>query len=54
MKQVIILVGKLSTEVTKGEENGNKGDSAVKVQVINYSSEHASNFTTVLFTGWPP
>lgn len=53
MKQVIILVGKLSTEVTKEEENGNEGDSAVKAQAINYSSEYTSNFTTVIFTGWP-
>lgn len=31
MKQVIIFVGKLSIEVIKGEENGNKGDFVVKV-----------------------
>jgi len=53
MKQVRILAGKLRTELTKEEENGNEGGSAVKAQVINYSSEHTSNFTTAIFTGWP-
>lgn len=31
----------------------NEGDSAVKIQVINFPSKHASNFTTIIVTRWP-